>query len=146
MRLRPSPLVEAASTFAISFLVVIGWFTFFNPQGTDAGSMATYAAMLVMFPIFTVIAIAGFAVRSRTSLQRFLVNTAIALLLSLVAALLQLSWGSVWLGTCLLVFIATVVALAVTYRFVIDYNKVKLSNTQYSSNPVVSRKSKRKKK
>ena len=146
MRLRPSPLVEAASTFAVSFLIVLGWYTFFHPQGTDIGSMATYAAMLVMFPIFTVIAIAGFIVRSRNALQRFVVSSVIALLLSLVAALLEANWGAVWYGTCLLVFIATVVALAVTYRFVIDDSKVKLSNTQYSSNPVVSSKSKRKKK
>jgi hypothetical protein len=158
MRLRPSPLVEAASTFALSFLLVLGWYAFSRPAGIDIGSIATSVAILVMFPIFTAMTLVGFAIRSRNAVQRFVFGAAIALVWSVASAILfwqsananpsaeNLAWGQVWVGCSILVFVSTTLALAITFRFIVDDNKVRLSNTQYSSNPVVSSKSKRKKK
>ena len=158
MRLRPSPLTEAASTFAISFLIVLGWYAFVRPAGSDVASMASTAAILVMFPIFTASTLVGFAIRSNKALKRFLYNSGITLFWTIGASLLfwngatakrtfmTLEAAHILVGACMLVLVANLMALAVTYRFVIDDNKVKLTKTQYSSNPVVSSKSKRKKK
>lgn len=158
MRLRPSPLTEAASTFAIAFLIVLVWYVFKHPASTDAGSMASTAAVLIMFPIFTAMTLIGFAIRARKSLTRFLCNLGLTVFWTVGASLMfwngansrptsaSLEAAHVLIGACTLVLIANLVALAVTYRFVIDDNKVKLTRTQYSSNPVVSSKSKRKKK
>jgi len=159
MRLRPSPLVESASAFAVSFLLVLAWYAFQRPAGSDIGAMATTAAILVMFPIFTAMTMVGFAIRSKTALRRFFFASAIAVVWSGGAALMfwnganskpavmSLEAANVLVGACLLVAATTVVALAVTYRFVVDDNKVKLKTSQYTSNPqVASKTTKRKKK
>ena len=159
MRLRPSPLIESASTFAVSFLLVLGWYAFERPQGSDIGSMAITAAILVMFPIFTAMTVVGFIVRSNNAFRRFVFSASVALVWSAGAALMfyngatskpavmSLEAAHVLVGACILVAIASLLALAVTYRFVIDDNKVKLKTTQYSSNPSVApRTTKRKKK
>jgi len=158
MRLRPSPLTEAASTFAIAFLLVLGWYAIDRPSQSDVGSMAGTAAILVMFPIFTASTLVGFVIRSNGSFKRFLYNAGITLFWTIGASLLfwngatakrtfmTLDAAHVLIGACILVAIANLVALAVTYRFVIDDKKVKLTKTQYTSNPSVQSKSKRKKK
>jgi hypothetical protein len=158
MRLRPSPLVEAASTFALAFLVVLAWYTFSRPAGIDIGSIATKAAILVMFPIFTAMTLVGLAIRTRSALQRFIFGTLVTLVWSAGSAVLfwqsanvnpsayNLALGKVWVGCSILVFISTTMALAVTYRFIVGDNKVRLSNTQYASNPSVSSKSNKRKK
>jgi hypothetical protein len=162
MRLRPSPLVEASASFAVSFLLVIGIYWAIYRDLNSAFSLATVAALFFMFPIFSAWAFVGYLVRDRTIMQRFAINVGLTVLVTGGLSLFLITMASepqssnsaaTLVETALVVAISNVVSAAIAYRFLVDDNKTKLAKTAYTtvntasgSKTSSSKNSKRKKK
>lgn len=156
MRLRPGPVVEAMATVALSFLFIFGWFALMPVTGFP--QLATYSVLLFLFPIFTVQLIGGLFVRTKPRNFRFLVLAGLAVLPTLGFLMFfgsinpnivnngALSIGAAFQGAAIVVLVSILLALAITEYLVISDEKTKLSGSQYTQNPSVSPRSKRKKK
>ena len=145
MRLRPSPLIESSATFALSFLLVISYYWANYLDLNVAFNFATASALFFMFPIFSIWSFVGLLVKNRVIKQRFLINVGINILITGGLALFLL-WvmgtsnsGVSGKGAATMVVSAIVVAIAnllsavVTYRFILDDSKTKLSKTAYTT-------------
>jgi uncharacterized membrane protein len=145
MRLRPSPLIESSATFALSFLLVIGYYWVSTGNLNSAFNFATASALFFMFPVFSAWSFVGLLVKNRVIKQRFLINLGIntvitgGLALFLLWVMSNSEAGVNPTGAATMVVSAFVVGLAnlisavVTYRFVLDDNKTKLSSTAYTT-------------
>jgi hypothetical protein len=144
------------ATVAISFLFVFAWFAIFPVQGFP--QLSTYSVLLFLFPIFTIQLIGGLFARNLNRFRRFIVMIGLAGLATLGFVLFfgtlnpnivrngAMSIGLAFQTAALVVFFAVVAAAAITQFVIVSDEKVKLSGSQYSQNPAVPSKSKRKKK
>lgn len=163
MRLRPSPMVESMSSFAISLILVFGYYAVTYLDLNKAFSATTFAAVFYMFPMVTAWSIAGLIFRNRVLKQRMLISMGISALLSVCFALffywitvtaaanIDTSGSTSLIVGAVLVGVTGILGALVTYRFVIDDNKPTLAKSAYTtiSNgqpQPVQRKSKTKKK
>jgi hypothetical protein len=138
-------MVESSSSFAVSFLIVIGYYWITEGDLNKALGFTTGVALFFMFPIFTLWSLAGLIAKTRVLKQRLLVNLGVSVAVS-VGFTLFLLWVassskanfeqagvSSLIGGSILVGITSIIGGLVTYRFVIDDNKPRLSATAYTS-------------
>ena len=158
MRLRPSPVVEAAATIAIAYLLVLAWCAITLPVGGDLLAKAATPTILYLIPIFIAQTLVGLAVRNSAKIQRFWVLAAVNVFFS--AGFAWFFWSvsnqaktnigaqnaSILISGAIVVGVSNLVGLAVTERFIIDEGKSRLTKTQYVSSPTVATKSKPRKK
>jgi uncharacterized membrane protein len=145
MRLRPSPLIESSATFALSFLLVIAYFFATTGNLNTAFNFATASALFFMFPIFSAWSFVGLLVKNRVIKQRFLINLGINVLFTGGLALFLLwvmsnsqagvnaTGAATMVTTAFVVGGSNLISAVVTYRFILDDNKTKLSPTAYTT-------------
>lgn len=145
MRLRPSPLIESSATFALSFLLVIVYYWANYLDLNVAFNFATASALFFMFPIFSAWSFVGLLVKNRVIKQRFLINVGINILVTGGLALFLLwvmsnsdsgvsaNGAATMVVSAFVVGIANLLSAVVTYRFILDDNKTKLSKTAYTT-------------
>lgn len=158
MRLRPSPVVEAAGTIAIAYLLVLVWCAITLPAGGDLLATAATPTILYLIPIFIAQTLVGLAVRNAPKLQRFWVLGGVNVFFS--AGFAWFFWAvanqaktnigansaAILISGALVVGVSNLIGLAITERFLIDESKTTLTKTQYVSSPTVASKSKTRKK
>jgi hypothetical protein len=138
-------MVESMSNFAISLLLVVAYYWITLSDLNSAFSLTTGVALFFMFPIFTMWSIAGLLARNLVLKQRLLINLGVSALGS-GGFLLFLLWAtdSSRIGAnaegafsliegAVLVGAAGLIAGLITYRFVLDDNKPRLSQTAYTT-------------
>jgi hypothetical protein len=138
-------MVESMSNFAISLLIVVGYYWVTLSDLNAAFSLTTGVALFFMFPIFTMWSLAGLLARKLVLKQRLLINLGVSVVGS-GGFLLFLLWatdssriGSNTEGAATLIEGAVlvgavgVIAGLITYRFVLDDNKPRLSKTAYTT-------------
>lgn len=156
MHLRPGPVVEAMSTVALSFLLIFGWYAILPVKGFP--QLATYSVLLFLFPIFTVQLIGGLFIRNKPRNTRLSVLAGLAALATLGFLMFfgsinpnvvnngAMSLGAAFQGGALVVFGSILIGLVITEYLIVSDEKTKLTGSQYSQNPSVTNRSKRKKK
>jgi|GEM_PF-1898416 hypothetical protein len=138
-------MVESSSSFAASLLIVIGYYWITEGDLNKALAFTTGVALFFMFPIFTLWSLSGLIFKTRKQSQRMFINLGVSVVVSVAftffliwvassskTAFDQASVNSL-IGGAVLVGITSVVGGLVTFRFVVDDSKPRLSKTAYTS-------------
>ena len=138
-------MVESMSNFAISLLLVIGYYWITEGDLNMAFSLTTGVAIFFMFPTFTLWSLAGLVVKTRVQKERLFINLGVSVLTATGFALflvwvtsssktgLDKEGVSSLIGGSILVGVTSVIGGLLTYRFVIDDNKPRLKKTAYTT-------------
>jgi hypothetical protein len=138
-------MVESMSNFAISLLLVIGYYWITEGDLNMAFSLTTGVAIFFMFPTFTLWSLAGLVFKTRVQKERLFINLGVSVLTATGFALflvwvtsssktgLDKEGVASLIGGSILVGVTSVIGGLLTYRFVIDDNKPRLKKTAYTT-------------
>ena len=138
-------MVESMSNFAISLLLVIGYYWITVGDLKSALSYTLGVAIFFMFPTFTLWSLAGLVFKTRVQKERLYINLGVSVLTATGFALflvwvtsssktgLDKEGVASLIGGSILVGVTSVIGGLLTYRFVIDDKKPRLKKTAYTT-------------